>query len=90
MFASLKLCLNRFALFCLAIGLISGSASAITVELAKKCDALTALAFPPRVPGNPAAGSEKGSGRQMQDYFKNAWKMRAKCQRPASQSPASD
>ena len=70
MFASLKSHLNRFAFVCIAIGLLSGSASAITVELARKCNAMVAAAFPPRVPGNPAAGSEKGSGRQMQDYFK--------------------
>ena len=70
MFASLKSCLARLALVCIAIGLVSGSASAITVELARKCNAMVATAFPPRVPGNPAAGSAKGSGRQMQDYFK--------------------
>jgi hypothetical protein len=70
MFASLKLRLGRFGLVCMAIGLMSGSASAITVEIAKKCNALTAKAFPPRVPGNPAAGSAKGSGKEMQDYFR--------------------
>jgi len=32
------------------------------VEVAKKCDALTAKAFPPRAIGNPAAGSAKGTG----------------------------
>jgi hypothetical protein len=49
---------------------MSDRASAISVEVAKKCNALTAKAFPPKVPGNPAAGSTKGSGREMQDYFK--------------------
>jgi hypothetical protein len=53
--------------------------SAITVELAKKCEALTAQAFPPRVIGNPAAGSAKGSGKDSQAYFnkcvKNGGKM---------------
>jgi hypothetical protein len=39
-------------------------------ELARKCDALTAKAFPPIEPGNPAAGSTKGSGSQAQDYFR--------------------
>ena len=43
---------------------------AATAEVAKKCQALTAAKFPPRVPGNPAAGSAKGSGREQQDYFK--------------------
>ena len=83
MFASLKLYLTRFGLVCIAVGLMSGSASAISVELAKKCNALTAKAFPPRVPGNPAAGSAKGSGREMQDYFK-------KCVANGGEMPARD
>lgn len=45
------------------------SASAITAELAKKCQTLTAAAFPPRVIGNPAAGSAKGSGKDAQAFF---------------------
>jgi hypothetical protein len=44
-------------------------ASAITVEVAKKCQALTAKAYPPRVVGNPAAGSAKGTGQSERDYF---------------------
>ena len=48
---------------------MTSRASAITVELAKKCEALTAKAFPPRVIGNPAAGSAKGSGKDAQAYF---------------------
>ena len=87
MFASLKLCVARFALFCLAIGLMSGSASAITVELAKKCNALTALAFPPKVPGNPAAGSAKGSGKQMQDYFKKCVENEGRMPEPGKSEP---
>ena len=43
---------------------------AITAEVAKKCQVLTRAKFPPRVPGNPAAGSAKGSGLEQQDYFK--------------------
>jgi hypothetical protein len=82
MFVSLKSCLSRFALVCIAIALLSGSASAITVELAKKCNALTALAFPPKVPGNPAAGSAKGSGKQMQDYFKKCVENEGKMPEP--------
>lgn len=54
----------------MTVGLLTGSASAISVELAKKCNALTAKAFPPRVPGNPAAGSAKGTGQDMRAYFK--------------------
>ena len=45
-------------------------ASAITVEVARKCDALVSKAFPSREPGNPAAGSAKGSGYDVQAYFK--------------------
>ena len=45
------------------------SASAITAELAKKCQTLTAAAFPPRVVGNPAAGSAKGSGKDARAFF---------------------
>ncbi len=44
--------------------------SAITLEVARKCDALLAEAFPPRIPGNPAAGSAKGSGRDQQVYYR--------------------
>jgi hypothetical protein len=40
------------------------------VEVARKCAALTAKAYPPRVVGNPAAGSTKGSGLTQQEYFK--------------------
>jgi hypothetical protein len=42
---------------------------AITVELAKKCGALTDKAFPLRVPGNPAAGREHGTAKEVRDYF---------------------
>jgi hypothetical protein len=42
----------------------------VTAEVAKKCSALTAKIFPPRVIGNPGAGSAKGSGLAEQAYFK--------------------
>jgi hypothetical protein len=45
-------------------------ASAISVLVAKKCNALLAEAFPPRQPGNPAASSAKGSGPDQGNYFK--------------------
>jgi hypothetical protein len=48
----------------------TNNASAVTAELARKCAALTAKAYPPRVIGNPAAGSAKGSGLAQQEYFK--------------------
>lgn len=44
-------------------------ASAITAEVAKKCESLTAKAFPPRQIGNPAAGSAKGTARDQRAYF---------------------
>ena len=56
-------------LACIAIGCVTGNASAVTAAVAKKCQALTAKAFPPRVPGNPAAGSAKGTGQSQRDYF---------------------
>jgi hypothetical protein len=48
---------------------MTGSASAISAKVAKKCEVLTTKAFPPRVAGNPAAGSAKGTGRSEQSYF---------------------
>ena len=45
------------------------SASAITVEVAKKCNALVAKQFPPRMAGNPAAGSAKGSPQDQRALF---------------------
>src|SRR5215813_6800923 len=61
------------------VGSMTSGVSTITVELAKKCEALTAKAFPPRVIGNPASGRAKGSGKDAQAYFdkciKNAGKV---------------
>jgi hypothetical protein len=57
------------ALICAASGSIPDQASAITAEVARKCNALTAKQFPAREPGNPAAGSAKGSGRSQYEYF---------------------
>jgi hypothetical protein len=57
------------ALLFVATGSMTNGASAITVEVARKCKALTDKAFPPRVIGNPAAGSAKGSGKDEQAYF---------------------
>ena len=67
---NVKLWITLVTLFGIVIGPMTGSASAITVEVAKKCQALTAKAFPPRQVGNPAAGSVKGSGKAEQDYYK--------------------
>ena len=69
MFTNLKIRSVLAVLACIALGWMTGSASAITAQLAKKCQALTTKAFPPRVPGNPAAGSAKGTGQSQRDYF---------------------
>jgi hypothetical protein len=69
MFVNRKFWSALVALICIAGGSMTNSASAITVEVAKKCEALTAKAYPPRVIGNPAAGSAKGTGRSERDYF---------------------
>jgi hypothetical protein len=44
-------------------------AHAISVEVARTCDALVAKTFPPRQISNPAAGSAKGSGKDQREYF---------------------
>ena len=53
-----------------ATTLLPTDAMATSVEVAKKCNALMAKEFPPRQPGNPAAGSAKGDGQAARDYFK--------------------
>lgn len=68
--------LVRLRLEITAMGLISllglSTASpgrAVTAEVARKCSALVAKQFPLREPGNPAAGSAKGTGRDQQALF---------------------
>jgi len=48
---------------------VPATASAITAEVARACDAAVAKAFPPRQIGNPAAGSAKGTAKDQRDYF---------------------
>ena len=48
--------------------LLPTDANAITVEVAKKCNALMVKEFPPRQAGNPAAGSSKGNAQASRDY----------------------
>jgi hypothetical protein len=69
LFVSLKSGFSFVALTSIALGMSSDRAAAVTVEVAKKCEALTAKAYPPRVIGNPAAGSAKGTGRVQREYF---------------------
>jgi hypothetical protein len=64
---------RKFALGLLTVAIATSSVStdvvALTAEVAKKCSASTAQAFPPRVPGNPAAGSAAGSYSDQRAYF---------------------
>jgi hypothetical protein len=57
------------ALLFIAVGPLATGASAITAEVAKKCEILTSKAFPPRQAGNPAAGSAKGTAQTQRAYF---------------------
>ena len=49
---------------------IAGPSAAVTAEVARKCQALKQAAFPPREIGNPAAGSDKGSGADQAAFFR--------------------
>ena len=69
MFAKLKFGAAITAVVGIAVASMTGSASAISVEIAKKCDALAAKEFPPRVPGSPAAGSTKGDGKAQRAFY---------------------
>ena len=67
---NMKFAAALVALICIGIGSLTNSAAAVTADVAKKCARLTQQAFPPRVVGNPAAGSATGSGLAEQDYYK--------------------
>jgi hypothetical protein len=51
------------ALVCVAVASMTGSAWAVTAEVAKNCAIQGEKRFPPLVLGNPAAGSAKGTGQ---------------------------
>lgn len=70
MLASLKFVSALLALVCIAVVTMS-DASAVSVEVARKCNALIAKSFPPRVPGNPAAGRANGTAQTVRAYFQN-------------------
>ena len=57
------------ALSCLVHPLMARNAFAITAEVAKKCGVLADIAYPLRVPGNPAAGRTNGTSLDVQNYF---------------------
>jgi hypothetical protein len=68
---------SLFALICIGLVLTSNTAAAATsVELAKKCAIASQKAFPPRVIGNPAAGTYGGSGQSERAYFNECIKNR--------------
>ncbi|WP_245315593.1 hypothetical protein [Bradyrhizobium neotropicale] len=69
MFANWKFTCVLVVLICTLFGVLPDRATAITAELARKCSALTAKQFPPREPGNPAAGSAKGSGSDQRAFY---------------------
>jgi hypothetical protein len=58
------------ALIFVAVASNTNNARAVTLEVAKQCNASTAKAYPPRVPGNPAAGNANGTARDVQNYYK--------------------
>jgi len=67
MFNSPKYLAAAFALACLLA--LPRGAVAVTADVARACNVLVAKAFPPRQPGNPAAGSAKGNGADQRAYF---------------------
>jgi hypothetical protein len=69
MIANLKFASALVGLICIALGCMTGNASAISGEVGRKCAALTAKAFPPKVPGIPAAGLAKGTVQDERAYF---------------------
>jgi hypothetical protein len=74
------------ALICIGVGATIDDASAATsAEVAKKCATLTARAFPPRIAGNPAAGSAKGTGQSA--FFNNCVAKGGEVDLPAESVP---
>ncbi|PDT87295.1 hypothetical protein CO669_25915 [Bradyrhizobium sp. Y36] len=65
------------------------TASAITVEVARACDAAVSKAFPPRQIGNPAAGSSKGTAKDQREYFQKCVANNGKVD-DASSEPSKD
>jgi hypothetical protein len=62
--------LSSVAVVFIAFATITTGAFAVTAEVAKQCETLTAKAYPPREIGNPAAGSAKGTATVQRDYFR--------------------
>ena len=51
------------------LGSTTSVAPAVNAEVAKKCEALRLQNYPPREPGNPAAGSASGDAWAQKSYF---------------------
>jgi len=67
--AKVKFWAMLIAISCVVFEQMTEQAPALTVEVAKKCNALAAKAFPPREIGNPAAGVI-GGGKNRQKYYR--------------------
>jgi hypothetical protein len=83
MFANLKWTGRVVGLAFITVAPMTNSAGALSVEVARKCNALTAKAFPPRTIGNPAAGSAKGTGADERAYYKKCVENEGKMPDPA-------
>jgi hypothetical protein len=69
MLATLKSGSALAVLVCIGVGSMTAGASAVTAEVAKKCEDLTLKAYPLRQPTNPAAGST-GSAADQRSFYK--------------------
>jgi hypothetical protein len=67
--AKLKHWTTLVALIFLSQALLAQNALTVTAEVARKCGTLADKAYPPRVPGNPAAGHLNGTSQDVQVYF---------------------
>jgi hypothetical protein len=53
-------------------------AKAVTLDIARKCKALTNAAYPLRVPGNPAAGTTREPDEMRNTISRTAWQTAAR------------
>ena len=84
MAAKLKFLSALVALIWIGLVTMTNGVSAVTVEVARKCTALTAKAYPPRVIGNPAAGSANGTGPAERSYYQKCVVNGGNMDKPAS------
>lgn len=69
------------------LSIVARSAFAVTAEVAKKCGVLTAQAYPPRVPGNPAAGLIHGTAAEASGYFRKCVENRGSVKENKERAP---